>query len=106
MSLAFSWLSCFVGASAIVSTLWPIDPDDGPHFAAEFYHAFHGQQVSGDTDEKSFDQESGLKSGVNLARVMHEAVKLLRQRGGQKNAAYHWAAIYRTGFWLFPRLAI
>lgn len=104
--MAFSRLSCFVGASTIVSTLWPMDPDDGPNFAAKIYHAFHGQQVNGETDEKSFDQESGLKSGVSLARVIHEAVKVLRQRGGKKNAAYHWAAIYRSGFWLFPKLLV
>lgn len=70
-----------------------MDPDDGPNLAAKIYRAFHGQQVN----------ESGLKSGVSLARVMHEAVKVLRQRGGKKNAAYHWAAIYRSGFWLFPK---
>ena len=95
----------FAGASAIISTLWRIDPDDGANFAAEFHHALHRQQVSWKTDEKSADQGSGLKSCVNLARAMHEAVKILRQRGEEKNAAYHWAAFYLTGFWLFPPLA-
>lgn len=95
----------FAGASSTVSTLWPIDPDDGANFAAEFYHSFHRQQVSWKTNEKSAAQESGLKSCVNLARAMHEAVKTLRQRGEQKDAAYHWAAFYLTGFWRFPFLA-
>ena len=96
----------FAGASAIISTLWPIDSDDGANFAAEFYRAFHGQQVSRKTGGKSVDQESGLQSCVNLACAMHEAVKILRQRGEKKNAVYHWAAFYLTGFWLFPPLSI
>ena len=96
----------FAGASAIVSTLWPIDPDDGADFATAFYHAIHKQQTSWKTGEKSVNQESGLKNCVNLACAMHEAVKILRQRGEKKNAVYHWAAFYLTGFWLFPRLSI
>ena len=96
----------FAGASAIVSTLWPIDPDDGANFAAAFYHAIQRQQVSSETDKKSNDQESGLNDCVNLACAMHEAIKVLRQRGEQKNAVYHWGAFYLTGFWLFPPLSI
>ena len=96
----------FAGASAIVSTLWRIDPDDGANFAAAFYHAIHEQQVSSETDKKSNDQESGLNNCVNLACAMHEAIKVLRQRGEKKNAVYHWASFYLTGFWLFPRLSI
>ena len=96
----------FAGASAIVSTLWRIDPDDGANFAAAFYHAIHKQQEDWKTGERSVDQESGLKNCVNLACAMHEAVKILRQRGEKKNAVYHWAAFYLTGFWLFPCLSI
>ncbi len=96
----------YAGASAIVSTLWSIDVDDGANFAVEFYNAVHQQQVNQKTDGTSADGESGLKSCVNLACAMHEAVKMLRQRGEQEKAAYHWAAFYLTGFWLFPPLAI
>ena len=96
----------FTGASAVVSTLWPIDPDDGANFATELYHAFHRQQMSRKAEEKNADQESDLKSCVNVARAMHRAVNILRQRGEEKNATYHWAAFYLTGFWLFPALAI
>ena len=104
--LGFPSALMFAGASAIVSTLWRIDPDDGADFAAAFYHAIQEQQVSWQTDEKSVDQESGLKNCVNLACAMHEALRILRQRGEKKNAAYHWAAFYLTGFWLFPRLSL
>ena len=95
----------FAGASAIVSTLWRIDPDDGANFAAGFYDAIHKQQVSSETDMKSDDQELELKNCVNLASAMHEAIKTLRQRGEKKDAVYHWAAFYLIGFWLFPRLS-
>ena len=96
----------FAGASAIVSTLWPIDPDDGASFAAAFYHAIHEQQkMSLNTGEKTADQEAELGNCVNLACAMHDAVKILRRRGEEKNAVYHWAAFYLTGFWLFPPLA-
>ncbi|MCJ1391512.1 hypothetical protein MMC18_004376 [Xylographa bjoerkii] len=97
----------FAGASAIVSTLWPISADDGADFAVEFYRAFHQQQVRLRTEEKSAAaQESGLERCVNLAHAMQVAVKRLRQRGENKKAAYHWAAFYLTGFWLFPPLAM
>ena len=91
----------FAGASAIVSTLWPIDPDDGATFAAAFYHTLDGQQKPGG---KRVGLESGLTGCVNLACAMHEAVKVLRQRGERKNVVYHWAAFYLAGFWLFPPL--
>ena len=95
----------FAGASAVISTLWPIDPDDGADFAAAFYQTLFRQQASWKTDEKSADLGSELKRCVNLARAMFEAVKVLRQRGERKDAAYHWAPFYLTGFWLFPPLA-
>ena len=89
----------FAGASAIVSTLWRIDPDDGADFAAAFYEAIHEHQVVLD------DQGLGyVQVCVNLAKGMHEAVNILRQRGEKKDAVYHWAAFYLTGFWLFPRI--
>ena len=94
----------FAGASAIVSTLWRIDPDDGANFAAAFYEAIHEHQVVLE-DKKSDNQELGyVQVCVNLASAMHEAVKILRQRGEKKDAVYHWAAFYLTGFWLFPRM--
>ena len=96
----------FAGASAIVSTLWPISADEGADFAVEFYRAFHQQQVSRKTEERNANQESGLKRCVNLAYVMQEAVNKMRQRGENKKAAYYWAAFYLTGFWLFPPLAM
>lgn len=96
----------FAGASAIVSTLWTINAEDGARFAAEFYHAYRRQQETLATGEKGVDQEPGLKSCVNLARAMHEAVNILRQRDDGKNAVYHWAAFYLSGFWLFPPLTI
>ena len=101
--LGFPSALMFAGASAIVSTSWPIDPDDGVNFAAAFYHAIQEQQVNWKAGEKGVDQESELKNCVNLARAMHEAVNILRQRGEKKNTVYHWAAFYLTGFWLFPR---
>ncbi|KAK0510770.1 hypothetical protein JMJ35_007202 [Cladonia borealis] len=94
----------FAGASAIVSTLWRIDPDDGANFAAAFYEAIHEHQVVLE-DKKSDNQDLGyVQVCVNLTSAMHEAVKILRQRGEKKDAVYHWAAFYLTGFWLFPRM--
>ena len=94
----------FAGASAIVSTLWPIDPDDGADFAAAFYEAIHKHQVVLQ-DKEGDDRKLGyVQVCVNLAKGMHEAVKILRQRGEKKDAVYHWAAFYLTGFWLFPRM--
>ena len=103
--LGLSSALLFAGASAIVSTLWPIDPDDGADFTAAFYHAIREQQNNLKTTDRSANQESGLASCVNLAHAIHEAITTLRQRGEKKNAAYHWAAFYLTGFWLFPPLA-
>ena len=98
----------FAGASAIVSTLWPISADDGADFAVAFYHALHDQELlSRDKhEEKSAEPQSGLIDCVNLAYAMQDAVKKMRQRGENKKAAYHWAAFYLTGFWLFPNLAM
>ena len=102
--LGFPSALLFAGASAVISTLWPTDPDGGANLPTEFYHAFHMQRV--EKDEKSADQESGLKGCVNLAHAIHRAVNILRQRGEEKNAPYHWAVFYLIGFWLFPPLAI
>ena len=96
----------FAGASTIVSTLWPISADDGADFAVDFYQAFHQLQLARKIGEESADQVSGLQSCVNLAYVMQKAVNKMRQRGAHKKAAYHWAAFYMTGFWLFPPLAM
>ena len=103
--LGISSALLFAGASAVVSTLWPIDPDDGANFAAAFYHAIRGQQKNLSAGEKGADQKSRLESCVNLASAMHRAITTLRQRGGKKDAAYHWSAFYLAGFWLFPPLA-
>ena len=102
--LGLSSALLFAGASAIVSTLWPIDPDDGANFAAAFYHAIRVQQKNLKTSERSADQQSGLENCVNLAYAMHETITILRQRGEGKKGAYHWSAFYLTGFWLFPPL--
>ena len=104
--LGFPTALLFAGASAIVSTLWSIDSDDGARFAVAFYDAIRRQQTDSEKEGMSGDRKSGLSYCVNLARAMHEAVKMLRQRGEGKNAAYHWAAFYLTGFWLFPELAM
>ena len=105
--LGFPTALLFAGASAIVSTLWSINADDGASFAGAFYDAVRQQQrVSRKRNGTSAEGKSGLKGCVNLARAMHEAVKLLRRRGEEKNTAYHWAAFYLTGFWLFPSLAM
>ena len=106
--LGFPTSLLFSGATAIVSTLWPIDADDGARFAVAFYDALRRQQMnSKKKDGMSADgRKSGLQHCVDLARAMHEAVKSLRRRGEEKGAAYHWAAFYLTGFWLFPSLAM
>ena len=113
----------YAGASAVVSTLWPISADDGAEFAANFYRAFHRRQQhqehqeqqaastgikdQGDilTEAYAVGKLSDLKKCVNLALVMQDAVKTLRQREKRKQAAYHWAGFYLTGFWLFPPLS-
>ena len=104
--LGFPTALLFAGASAIVSTLWSIDADDGASFAVAFYDAIRQQQMDSEKEGMSGDCKSGLSRCVNLAHAMHEAIKVLRQRGEEKNAAYHWAAFYLTGFWLFPELAM
>ena len=100
--LGFPSALLFAGASAIVSTLWSIDPDDGADFAIEFFKAFIKRQHKQDSDDESFDIDRGLKGCVNLARIMYEAIGQMRQRVDEKKAPYHWAAFYLTGFWLFP----
>lgn len=102
--LGFPSAFLFAEASAVISTLWPTDPDDGANSPTEFNHAFHMQRV--EKDEKSADQESGLEGCVNLAPAIHRAVKILRQRGEEKNAPYHWTVFYLIGLWLFPPSAI
>lgn len=57
--LGLSSALLFAGASAVVSTLWPIDPDDGANFVAAFYHAICEQQKDLSTGERSADQKSG-----------------------------------------------
>ena len=102
--LGFPSALMFAGASAIVSTLWRIDPDDGADFAAAFYEAIHEHQVVLEDKESDGKDLGYVQVCVNLAKGMHEAVNILRQRGEKKDAVYHWAAFYLTGFWLFPRM--
>lgn len=111
----------FAGASAIVSTLWPISADDGAEFAAQLYHAYHQRQwqqqqssaspagikVEGRTvsEADAGGMLPGLKDCVNLAYVMQDAMEVLRRREKGKAPAYHWAGFYLTGFWLFRPLS-
>lgn len=107
----------FAGASAVVSTLWPIAADDGADFAETFYEIFqrrqqHGMDSAEDKNVGSPDvdadvsRSSGLQRCINLAYVMQEAVKTMRERAKGKEAAYHWAGFSLTGFWLFPPMAM
>ena len=107
----------FAGATAVVSTLWPIAADDGADFAEEFYQAFQRRQqhdlalveekiVRSPGDVASVSWLPGLNKCVNLAYVMQETTKKMRERGKGKKAPYHWAGFYLTGFWMFPPLTM
>ena len=135
----------FAGTSAVVSTLWPISPEDGADFSIAFYRAYrqHEEQQKqkqrpSPTDKQDDENTSTtttdtakaskpsdkLKKCINLALVMQDAIRILRNRepavdtSGKDDkmdkrpgstaattaAPYHWAAFYFTGFWMFPSI--
>jgi len=91
----------YAGASAVVSTLWPLEDEDGAAFAALFYGAVDSairETTEGDRSAAFFGNT------VNLARAMRSAILSLRGDPDRTKSAapYHWAAFTLNGFWMLP----
>lgn len=84
----------FAGASAIVSTLWSIEDEDGANFATEFYRHLR-------------KQEADAEDNVDLAAATQAAVQKLRyDKDRKERPPYHWAAFVLNGYWRFPKALI
>ena len=101
--LSFPTALFYSGASAVVSTLWPLDKEDGADFSKEFYVAIREQQ-SNLQSASGGHAPSIFQNSLDLAKAMQTAIKMLRQRekGKKLTAAYHQASFTLNGFWLFP----
>ncbi|GAM91351.1 hypothetical protein ANO11243_094000 [Dothideomycetidae sp. 11243] len=97
----------YAGASAVVSTMWPLDDQDGADFATRFYAAL--------TDLRSGSRPTGREDGlhwlsdtVDVARAMQTAVLNMYNDAARvdRAAPYHWAPFTLNGFWMVPGYVI
>jgi hypothetical protein len=87
----------YAGASSVVSTLWPIDDEDGAEFGKEFYAALR-EQI---TRTQSPEAHDVIANAMDIAKAMQTAVMKLRERESLLTP-YHWAAFTLNGFWMLP----
>lgn len=102
----------YVGASSVVSTLWPLEDEDGAEFAREFYGAViksattaaAAAAASAGAGAPGGSSASVFANTVNLARAMRSAIVNMRNNPERAEyaAPYHWAAFTLNGFWIFP----
>ena len=84
----------FAGAGSVVSTLWPIEDDDGIVFAEAFYDDLRKQRIA--------NKETGF---LEVAQAVPRAALDLRSREGRQRP-YHWAAFNLNGFWMLPQFVL
>ena len=98
----------YAGASSILSTLWPVDEEDGAKFAMRFYQ----EMLTASKRIVSFVQSTELipdsrqhesSKLVNLARIMQSTITSIYDEATDEESKlpYHWAAFTINGFWLF-----
>ncbi|KAJ5935086.1 hypothetical protein N7466_004633 [Penicillium verhagenii] len=102
----------YAGATAVVSTLWPLPDEDGAAFGAAFYETLFKERDAVDYDAaaraKEHTQEpitsAFFARTVDLAKVFQETILALRRDTTRQDrkAPYHWASFTLNGFWYFP----
>ena len=82
----------FAGASSVVSTLWPVEKDDGAAFSLYFYKELC--RVAAKTDAGGF---------IDVAKVFQTAVcQLHNSFKDSERTPYRWAGFFLQGLWLLP----
>jgi CHAT domain-containing protein len=103
--LGFATALFYVGVSAVVSTLWPLD-EDGAVFSKEFYNALF-QQLEDSRSGNSIEPiavTGPIDNALDLAKAFRTAVLRMRQDPVRQDlsAPYHWASFTLNVFWLSP----
>lgn len=97
--LGFPTALLYAGASSIVSTLWPVDDEDGAEFATHFYWSLLSQKAENVRNPTGGDPATGLRKRLNVAKALQSAVKTLRSGLERSSAPYYWAAFTLNGLW-------
>jgi CHAT domain-containing protein len=102
--LGFPTVFQFMGASAVVSTLWRIGDIDGSDFSEAFFLSLQRQKEELQTPLSPTDE-------LDLALAVQEALNALRQRSSddqsvEYKAAYYWAGFILHGYWKIPAWCI
>lgn len=103
------------GAGSVVSTLWPIDREDGLVFGERFYGELERQEreLLRRAEEAEGQKETGeVEIELDLARAMQVGIEALRWEkivGDEENESmrerrvertpYHWAGFVLNGYW-------
>ena len=94
----------YAGAGSVVSSLWPIEDEDGIAFANAFYHALMGQRQQQKDENGKEVNKYGRKKFIDIAKAAQTAVLQLRMStpSGEPRAPFHWAAFTVNGLWELP----
>ncbi|KAL8658841.1 MAG: hypothetical protein Q9202_007406 [Teloschistes flavicans] len=103
------------GAGSVVSTLWPIDREDGLAFGERFYGELERQEreLLRRAEEAEGQRETGeVEIELDLARAMQVGIEALRwekivddeENEGMREqrverTPYHWAGFVLNGYW-------
>jgi CHAT domain-containing protein len=94
----------YAGATAVVSSLWRLEDEDGAAWAESFYGTLTKERedlAERMREARTSQADAGGQKLVNLARAMQQAVRKLRfDADGKETAPYHWAAYVLSGYWM------